>query len=113
MVVPTRRSRELVVRGGSADANLRNRTPQDIVQAVNTAMGGSDAVAARTMLNGNVIIIFWNDAELKTTNVDWVAKAFGKSANLAKKELVILAKGLSVTKLRNIYNKAELATVLR
>jgi hypothetical protein len=27
MVVPARRSRELVVRGGSADANLRNRTP--------------------------------------------------------------------------------------
>jgi hypothetical protein len=27
MVVPARRSRELVVRGSSADANLRNRTP--------------------------------------------------------------------------------------
>jgi hypothetical protein len=70
MVVPARCSRELVVRGGSADANLRNRTPQDIVQVVNTAIGGSDAVAARTMLNGDVVIIFWNDAELKITNVN-------------------------------------------
>jgi hypothetical protein len=112
MVVPARRSKELVVRGGSADANLRNRTPQNIIQAVNTAINGSNAVAAKTMLNGNVVIIFRNDAEPKITNVDWVAKAFGKSANLAKKELAIMAKNLSVTKLRNIYNEAELAIVL-
>jgi hypothetical protein len=95
------------------DANLRNRTPQDIVQAVYTAMGGNDAVTVRIMLNGNVVITFRNDAEPKTTKVDWVIKAFGKSANLAKKKLAIIAKGLLIMKLRNIYNEAELATVLR
>jgi hypothetical protein len=113
MVVPVRRSRKLVVRGGSADANLRNRTPQNIVQAVNTAMDDNDAITAKIMLNNNMIIIFRNNAELKTTNVNWIAKAFGKSANLAKKELAIIAKGLSAIKLRNTYNKAELATILR
>jgi hypothetical protein len=104
MVVPARRSRKLVVRGGGADANLRNRTSQDIIQAVNTAMGGNDAVTIRIMQNNNVIIIFRNNAELKITNVNWVAKAFGKSANLAKKELAVITKDLLIIKLRNIYN---------
>jgi hypothetical protein len=65
------------------------------------------------MLNNNVIIIFRNNAELKTTNVDWVAKAFGESANLAKKKLAVITKNLSATKLRNTYNEAELAIILR
>jgi hypothetical protein len=76
-------------------------------------MNDSDAIAARIMLNNDVVIIFRNNAEPKITNVNWVTKAFGKSANLAKKKLAVLAKNLSTTKLRNIYNKAELATVLR
>jgi hypothetical protein len=70
MVVPARRSRELVVREDGADANLRNRTPQNIVQAVNMAMGDNDAIAAKIMHNNNVAIIFRNNAELKITNVD-------------------------------------------
>jgi hypothetical protein len=41
------------------------------------------------MFNNNVIIIFRNDAEPKATNVDWVAKAFGKSANLTKKNWLL------------------------
>jgi hypothetical protein len=65
------------------------------------------------MQNNDVIIIFRNNAELKITNVNWVAKAFEKSANLAKKEFAIIAEGLLATKLRNIHNKAELAIVLR
>jgi hypothetical protein len=113
MVIPARRSKELVVRENGAEVNLRNRTPQDIIQAVNTAIDGNDAIAVRIMQNGDVIIIFRNNAELKTTNVNWVAKTFEKSANLAKKELAIIVKGLLGTKLRNIYNEAELATVLR
>jgi hypothetical protein len=69
MVVPALRSRKLVVREGGADANLRNRTSQNIVQAVNTAMGGNDAIAVRIMQNNNIVIIFRNDAKPKTTNV--------------------------------------------
>jgi hypothetical protein len=58
MVIPARRSRELVVRKGGADANLRNRTPQNIIQAVNTAIDGNNVIAIKTMQNNNVIIIF-------------------------------------------------------
>jgi hypothetical protein len=70
MVVPARRSRKLVVRGGGADANLRNQTPQNIIQAVNTAMDGNNAIAAKTMQNNDIIIIFRNDAEPKIINVN-------------------------------------------
>jgi hypothetical protein len=45
--------------------------------------------------------------------VDWVTKAFEESANLAKKKLAVIAKGLLARKLRNIYDEPELATVLR
>jgi hypothetical protein len=84
-----------------------------MIQAINTAINGNNVITARIMQNDNVILIFWNNAELKITNVNWVAKTFGKSANLAKKELVIITKSLLATKLRNIYSEAELAIVLR
>jgi hypothetical protein len=85
MVVPARRSRKLVIRGDGADANLRNRISQNIIQAINTAMNGNNAIAIKIIFNNNVIIIFRNNAELKIINVNWITKAFGKSANLAKK----------------------------
>jgi hypothetical protein len=113
MVIPARRSRKLVVRENGADANLRNQIPQNIIQAINTAMDNNNVIAVRIMQNNDVIIIFQNNAEPKITNVDWVAKAFGKLANLAKKQLAIIAKGLLITKLRSIYNETELAIVLR
>jgi hypothetical protein len=112
MVIPARRSKKLIIREDGADANLRNRTFQNITQAVNTATNGNNIIIAKTMLNDDVVIIFRNDAEPKITNVNWVTKAFGKSANLAKKKLAIIAKNLSITKLRNTYNEAELAIVL-
>jgi hypothetical protein len=65
VIVPVRRTKELVVRGAGSEPSLRNRTPQQIVQAVNTATGGSDAVAARTMLNGDVVVTFWGDADFR------------------------------------------------
>jgi hypothetical protein len=65
VVVPARRAKELVIRGAESEPSLWNRTPQQIIQAVNTATGGSDAVAARTMLNGDVIMTFRGDADFK------------------------------------------------
>jgi hypothetical protein len=112
MVVPAKRSRKLVIRGCNAKAELRNRTSQEIVQAVNTAMGKNDAMIARIMLNDNVIITFQIDAEPKTQNIKWITKAFGTLASLLKRKLAVITKELSAAKLRNIYDKAELATIL-
>jgi hypothetical protein len=68
MVVPARRAKELVIRNPETEPSLRNRTPQKIIQTVNIATNNSDAIAAKTMLNNDVIIIFWNDANFKTQN---------------------------------------------
>jgi hypothetical protein len=113
MVVPVRRARKLVVRSPGTESSLRNRTPQEIVQAVNIATDGSDAIAARTMLNDNVIITFWTDANTKTQNAGWITKAFGNNTSISGRELAVLAKGLSAKKLRDTYDKAGLAKVFR
>jgi hypothetical protein len=65
------------------------------------------------MRSGNVVIIFRNDADFKTQNTAWVTKAFGNSASISKRELAVLAKGLSAKKLRNAHDEAGLAEVLR
>jgi hypothetical protein len=113
MVVPARRATELVIRNPGTEPLLRNRIPQEIIQAVNIATNNSDAVAVRMMLNDDVVIIFRNDANFKIQNTAWVTKAFGDSASIFRKELAVLAKGLSVKKLRDAHDKAGLAEVLR
>jgi hypothetical protein len=113
MVVPARRSRKLVVRSGNAAAPLRNKTPQEIIQTINTATGKSNAITAKTMQNGNVVITFETNADQKAQNTEWVVKAFGETASITRKKLAVIAKKLSASKLRNTYDEAKLATILR
>jgi hypothetical protein len=113
VVVPARRTKELVIRDAESKPSLRNRTPQQIVQAVNTATGGSDAVAARTMLSGDVLVIFRGDADSRAQNTAWVTKAFSDAASIFKRELAIFAKGLPAKKLRDTHDKANLTEILR
>jgi hypothetical protein len=47
IVVPARREREVVIRKGEGDAFLR--TPVEVVRAVNSVLGSSEAVAARRL----------------------------------------------------------------
>jgi hypothetical protein len=65
VIVPARRAKELVIRDAGSEPSLRNRTLQQIVQAVNIATGGSNAVAARMMLNGDMVVTFWGDMDFK------------------------------------------------
>jgi hypothetical protein len=69
MVVPARRAKKLVIRNPGTEPSLRNRTSQEIVQAINITTNNSDVIAAKTMLNNNVIIIFWNNADFKIQNI--------------------------------------------
>jgi hypothetical protein len=113
MIVPARRSRKLVIHSGNAIAPLRNRIPQEIIQAINTATGKSDVIAAKTIQNGDVVVIFETDVNQKAQNTEWVIKAFGETASIARRELAVIAKGLLASKLRNTHDEAELATILR
>ena len=56
IVVPARREREVVVRKGDGDAS--QRTPVEVVRAVNSALGSSEAVAARRLQSGDTLITF-------------------------------------------------------
>jgi hypothetical protein len=47
IIVPARREREVVVRKGDSDAS--QRTPAEVVRAVNTVLGDSEVVAARRL----------------------------------------------------------------
>jgi len=49
VVVPERRTREIVIRAPGQSEDLAKRTPAQVVEAVNKAMGGDSAVAARRM----------------------------------------------------------------
>jgi hypothetical protein len=99
VVVPARRAKELVVRDAGSEPSLRNRTPQQIVQAVNTAT--------------DVVVIFRGDADFRAQNTAWVTKAFGDAASISKRELAIFAKGLFAKKLRDTHDKANLTEILR
>jgi hypothetical protein len=113
VVVPAQRAKELVVRGAESEPSLRNRTPQQIIQAVNTATGGSDAVAARTMLSGDVVVTFRGDADSRAQNTAWVTKAFGDAASISRRKLAVLAKRLPAKKLRDTHDEANLTEILR
>jgi hypothetical protein len=113
MVVPARRAKKLVIRNPGTEPLLRNRTSQEIIQAVNTATSNNDAIAARMMRNNDVVVIFRNNADSKIQNTAWVTKAFGDSASIFRRELAVFAKGLSAKKLRNAHDKAGLAEVFR
>jgi hypothetical protein len=113
VVIPVRRTKELVVRDAGSEPLFRNRTLQQIVQVVNTATGGSDAVAARTMLSGDVVVIFRGDANFRAQNTAWVTKAFGDATSIFKRKLAVFAKGLFAKKLRDTHDKANLTEIFR
>ena len=59
---PSRLAREVLVRGAGQLPSLAKRTPQEIVQAVNTASKNNGAaVAARKLPSGDVVVTFCTD----------------------------------------------------
>jgi len=58
---PSRLAREVLVRGAGLSASLAKRTPQEIVQAVNTASVTKGAIAARKLPSSNIVVTFCTD----------------------------------------------------
>ena len=62
--VPARRARELVVAPGTETAIQKHCTSLELVKDINTATGGSgDAVAARRLPSGDVLVAFQGTLE--------------------------------------------------
>jgi len=66
IVVPARREREVIVRKGEGDSS--QRTPVEVVRAVNSALGNDEAIAARRLQSGDTLITFKEAANAYKTN---------------------------------------------
>ena len=112
-VIPARQSLEMLIRGSEMPLNLARRTPQEIVQAINTASTRKGAVAARTLPSGDIVVTF-KDEETRgwhKQEADWIQEAFGEQAKEAKRTVAILIKGLRKADLQGLREK-DFATEL-
>ena len=94
---------------------MAKRTPVQVIEAVNRAIGyGADrTIAVRRLPSGNTIITFTDDAIKYTEDTKWVKAAFGEKAKLKAKEYAVLTKGLPISRLRSIYNAADIFPALQ
>jgi len=101
---PSRLAREVLVRGAGLSASLAKRTPQEIVQAVNTASKTKGAIAARKLPSGDVVVTFCNDQtkQWHSTNLQWIQQAFGTQATEARRTTAVLVKGLRKIDLQGV-----------
>jgi len=96
-IIPGRLVKEVLIRGATEPALVR-RSPQEIIQAVNTASEKKGAIAARKLPSGDVVVTF-QDSKIKewhgeSKNEDWIKKAFGEAAREGKRTFAVLVKGI-------------------
>ena len=97
-MVPARREREVIVRKGEGDSS--QRTPVEVVRAINSALGNDEAIAARRLQSGDTLITFREAANAYKTDDTWIAEAFGTAASRARRELTIVARRLPQKQVR-------------
>ena len=108
-VVPARQARELIVRPkeGGWEPEIQGRSPEQTVQAVNTALGAAHAIAARRLRSGDVLLTFRSETE-KAAEGPWIEKAFEQGAQLRKRVYAVVAKRLPAGELRSVQAAAFL-----
>jgi hypothetical protein len=92
--VPARLERELLVRAPDQEEALKRRTAKEIVQAVQTATGRKEAVAARRLRSGDVVITLTGEASWYVKHDGWAKTAFGPTAQLVRRTHSVVAKGV-------------------
>jgi hypothetical protein len=106
--VPARIHKEILVRGRGMPADMANRTPQEIVQAVNRASMKKGAIAARRLPSGDTIVTFQGTTtrDWHLTNSGWIKEAFGQQAEENKRTFAVLLKGLWKRDLQGLTEEA-------
>ena len=96
--VPARRARELVVAPGTETTAQKQRTSLELVRDINAATDGSgDAIAARRLPSGDVLVAFQGVLEKQKWEVrSEVLQAFGTGARFRAREYTVLAHGIQV-----------------
>ncbi len=92
LVIPARRAREVLIHPFAEQPD--QRTPLEVVRAANQAIGSSEAIAARRLGSGDIILTFKEDAQHYKTSENWIQRAFGPKAQRASRAIVVLAKRL-------------------
>ena len=112
--LPQRRNKEVVIRAGEEqEPAMKERKPIAIVTAVNVALPGAKAIAARKLPSGDVVVTFDEKLPEGVEGEGWVTKAFGNAAKLQRREIAVIAKGISLTRIKEIHEDNALLTTLR
>jgi hypothetical protein len=104
IVVPERRTREVIIKAPGQSEDLAQRSSVQVVEATNRAIGGNSVVAARRLPSGDTILTFEGKTEEYTRENTWVQAAFGFSAQVRPREFTVIAKGLPAQRLRAIHD---------
>jgi hypothetical protein len=113
IVVPERRTREVVIKAPGQAEDLVRRSSVEVVQATNTAIGGSKVVAARRLPSGDTILTFAGKVEEYTKDTAWVQAAFGTTAQVRPREFTVIAKGLPAQRLKAIHDPHQVVKELK
>jgi hypothetical protein len=115
VVIPARKSREVIVKSVEQPAELAKRTSGQVVAAVNTALKDTPhrAQAAKRLQSGDTVVTFeGSTAELARKDA-WVKAAFGDDAKVARREIAVIAKGLPAKELAAVHDDRDLIKQLQ
>jgi hypothetical protein len=70
--VPARINKEILVKGRGMPADMANRTPQEIVQAVNRASMKKGAIAAQRLPSGDTIVLLYKHPSVSAPDTPFV-----------------------------------------
>jgi hypothetical protein len=113
VVILEHRTQEVIIRAPGQNDDLAKRTPVQVVEAINKAIGTDSIVTVRRMLSGDTILIFNDSTEGYTKQTKWVEAAFGTKAEVKHREFTIVAKGLPAGQLQGIHDPTALLEELR
>ena len=91
--VPTRFSREVIIRFEEIQEDVRKRTPAETVQAVNSALRTDAAKAARRLNSSDMVITFNTQSKQFRLDTEWVQAAIGEKATLTPRIFSVVGKG--------------------
>lgn len=102
--LPTKNSKEILVKTGPLPPNLANRSTKEVIEAINIAAAAPIAKALRLTPKGVTVIATANPTAKNNLekNPQWLEKAFGPSAEIIKPSYALAIKGLQVSSLQGI-----------
>ena len=113
MVIPARKEREVTIKAASQREEFTRRSPKEVVEAVNKSAGNENAVAARRLRSGDVVVTMQDKAATQSKDETWVQRAFGETATIKRYEVTLIAKGIPVQKVLQAGSDTDVANTLR